>query len=170
MSSPFIEHGLAALRDGDAAAARRAFESALGEAESGDGLEGLAEALYLECEYSAAGAHYERAYAAYRREGKQNAAGRAARTVAWIAGNVLGDWAVRSGWLARARSVHEDSGEEGPDRGWVLIIKAFQEPDAGLREAMLREAIQVGRQVGDPRCHSSRVGLPRWRVRDDRPH
>jgi hypothetical protein len=33
------------------------------------------------------------------------AAGRAARTLAWITGNVLGDWAVRSGWLARARTI-----------------------------------------------------------------
>jgi hypothetical protein len=42
------------------------------------------------------------------------AAGRAARTVAWITGNVLGDWAVRSGWLARARVLLEEAGWIGP--------------------------------------------------------
>ena len=86
MSSPLIDQGRAALRDGDAAGARRAFGSALAEAESGEALEGLAEALYLEREYAASASHYERAYAAYRRERRSMAAGRAARAVAWITG------------------------------------------------------------------------------------
>jgi DNA-binding CsgD family transcriptional regulator/Tfp pilus assembly protein PilF len=150
MSSPLIEEGLAALRDGDAGTARRAFEAALTEAESGEVLEGLAEALYLEREYAAAVAHYERTYAAYRRERNTMAAGRAARTLAWITGNVLGDWAVRNGWLARARTILEQAGEDRPEHGWVLIIKAFSEPDAQIREALLREAIAIGRRFGDP--------------------
>jgi tetratricopeptide (TPR) repeat protein len=150
VSSPLIEEGLAALRDGDAATARRAFELALAEVESGEVLERLAEALYLEGEYAASAARYERAFSAYRRERQSMAAGRAARTAAWITGNVLGDWAVRSGWLARARSILEEAGEDRPEHGWVLIIKAFSEPDARMREALLREAITVGRRFGDP--------------------
>ena len=150
VSSPLIEEGLAALRGGDAAAARRAFELALTEGESGEVLEGLAEALYLEREYVASAAHYERAFSAYRRERQSMAAGRAARTLAWITGNVLGDWAVRSGWLARARTILEEAGEDRPEHGWVLIIKAFSEPDAQVREALLRDAIAVGRRFGDP--------------------
>jgi DNA-binding CsgD family transcriptional regulator/tetratricopeptide (TPR) repeat protein len=150
VSSLLIEEGLVALRDGDAAAARRAFELALAEAESAQALEGLAEALYLEREYAASAAHYERAYTAYRRECQNMAAGRAARTLAWITGNVLGDWAVRSGWLARARTVLEEAGQDRPEHGWVLIIKAFSEPDARVREALLGEAITVGRRFGDP--------------------
>jgi DNA-binding CsgD family transcriptional regulator len=150
VSTPLIEEGMAALRDGDAAAARRAFELALVEVATGDVLEGLGEALYLEREYSAAAAQYERAYSAYRRERQSMAAGRAARTAAWITGNVLGDWAVRSGWLGRARTVLEEAGQDRPEHGWVLIIKAFSEPDAQVREALLREAIAVGRRFGDP--------------------
>ena len=91
MSPSTIEQGWAALRDGDAAAARRAFELALAEVESGEALEGLGEALYLQCDYLAAAAYYERAYAAFRRERDLMAAGRAARTVGWISGNVMGD-------------------------------------------------------------------------------
>jgi FAD binding domain len=80
-------------------------------------LEGLAEALYLEREYSASAAHYERAYSVYRRERQNVAAGRAARTLAWITGNVLGHWAVRSGWLARARTILEEAGQApGPGK------------------------------------------------------
>jgi DNA-binding NarL/FixJ family response regulator len=150
VSSPLIEEGLAALRDGDAATAHRAFELALGEGESGEVLEGLAEALYLERKYVASAAHYERAFSAYRRERRVMAAGRAARTAAWITGNVLGDWAVRSGWLGRARTILAEAGENRPEHGWVLIIKAFSEPDAHVREALLREAIAIGRRFGDP--------------------
>jgi len=150
VSSPLIEEGLAALRDGDAATARRAFESALAEGESGEVLEGLAKALYLEREYATSAAQYERAYAAYRRERNTTAAGRAALTASWITGNVLGDWAVQRGWLARARTILEEAGEDGPEHGWVLIIRAFTEPDPQLREALLRDAIATGRRVGDP--------------------
>ena len=150
MSSPLIEEGLAALRDGDAATARRAFESALAEGESGEVLEGLAKALYLEREYAPSAAHYERAYAAYRRERNTTAAGRAALTASWITGNVLGDWAVQRGWLARARTILEEAGEDGPEHGWVLIIRAFTEPDPQQREALLRDAIATGRRLGDP--------------------
>jgi tetratricopeptide (TPR) repeat protein len=150
VSSPLIDRGRAALRDGDAAGARRAFGSALAEAESGEALEGLAEALYLEREYAAAAAHYERAYAAYRRERRGMAAGRAARAVAWITGNVFGDWAVQSGWFARAVTILEEAGEDRPERGWVLIIRAYLEPDARVREALLGDAIAVGRRFGDP--------------------
>ncbi|HET8575579.1 MAG TPA: hypothetical protein VFO18_00665 [Methylomirabilota bacterium] len=150
MSSPLIEEGLAALRDGDAATARRAFELAVIEGESGEALEGLAEALYLEREYATSAACYERAFSAYRSERQTMAAGRAARTLAWITGNVLGDWAVRSGWLARARTLLEEAGEDGPEHGWVQIIKAFSEPDAQVRESLLREAIAIGRRFGDP--------------------
>jgi DNA-binding NarL/FixJ family response regulator len=145
-----IEEGSAALRAGDAATARRAFESALAEVESGEVLEGLAEALYLDREYAASAAHYERAFAAYRRERHGMAAGRAARTVAWITGSILGDWAVQSGWWARARTILEESGEDGPGRGWLLIIRSFSEPDPRAREALLRDAVAVGRRFGDP--------------------
>jgi len=116
MSSPLIEEGLAALRDGDTATARRVPEVAVTEVESGEALEGLAEVLYLEREYAASATRYERAYIAYRREREGMAAGRAARAVAWITGNVLGDWAVRSGWLARALATSRRRTRIGPSR------------------------------------------------------
>jgi DNA-binding NarL/FixJ family response regulator len=117
---------------------------------SGEALEGLARALYLDRDYEAAAAHYERAYAAYRRERNQAGAGRAAFTASWITGNVLGDWAVQGGWLARARSILEEAGGDGPEHGWVLFIRALLEPDPRVREALLREAVAVGRRLGDP--------------------
>jgi hypothetical protein len=51
MSTTMIEQGWAALRAGDASAARDAFERALKEAASGAALEGLGHALYLQRDY-----------------------------------------------------------------------------------------------------------------------
>jgi DNA-binding NarL/FixJ family response regulator len=141
---------MAALRAGDAATARRVFELAVADAESGAALEALGEALYLERKYAAAAACYERAYAAYRRERQYPAASRAARTVSWISGNVLGDWAVQSGWLGRARSILTELGEDSPEHGWALINESFAELDAGAREGLLRDAIAIGRRFGNP--------------------
>lgn len=42
--------------------------------------------------------------------------------LAWICGNVLADLAVQSGWLARARTILEEAGEDRPEYGWLLII------------------------------------------------
>jgi DNA-binding CsgD family transcriptional regulator len=70
--------------------------------------------------------------------------------VSWITGNVLGDWAVQSGWLGRARSLLAEVGEEGPEHGWALILQAFAEPDPDAREVLLRDAIAIGRRLGDP--------------------
>ena len=108
--------------------------------------------------YPAAAVQYERAYAAYRKDGAKMAAGRAARSAAWITGNVLGDWAVENGWFARARTILEEAGEDRPERGWVLIIRSFSEPDPQVREAMLREAMAVGRRCGDPDIEFEALG------------
>ena len=86
------------------------------------------------------------------------AAGRAARSAAWITGNVLGDWAVRSGWLARARTILEEAGEDRPEHGWVLIIRSISEPDPEVQEAALRDAIAVGRRFGDPDIEFDALG------------
>ena len=150
MSSLLVEEGWAALRKGDAATARRAFESALVEVPSGEVLEGLAQAQYFERDYAASATFYERAYAAYREERNNMAAGRAARALAWITGNVFGDWAVQSGWFARALTILDEAGEERPEAGWVLILRSFSEPDFNAREELLRDAIALGRRFHDP--------------------
>src|SRR6266508_4192995 len=52
--------------------------------------------------------------------------------------------------MARASPHHPRGSRRGrPEHGWVLIIRAFSEPDARAREALLREAIAVGRLLGD---------------------
>ena len=147
VSSPLFHERADAQAAGGAA--RRAAEG-----ESGAALEAQGEGLYLVREYAAAATCYERAYVAYRRERQFMAAGRAARTVSWITGNVLGDWAVQSGWLGRARSVLAEIGEDSTEHGWALILQAFGEPDPAAREILLRDAIVIGRRLGDPDVES----------------
>jgi hypothetical protein len=84
------------------------------------------------------------------------AAARAARNLAWITGNVLGDWAVYNGWLARARRILEEVGDDSAAHGWVLIIKSYTEPDATVRQELCREAIAVGRRFA--------ITTSRWRL------
>jgi ATP/maltotriose-dependent transcriptional regulator MalT len=153
-----VGEGWAALRDGDASTARRAFEVALETAETGEAFEGLGQALYLEREYVASAERHERAYARYRTDGDAVAASRAARTAAWIRGNVLGDWAVEAGWLARARSVLEEVGGDGPQRGWALILSSHTEPDLAERERLLRAAAEIGRRTGDAHVEFEAIG------------
>jgi hypothetical protein len=76
--------------------------------------------------------------------------GWAARAVAWITGNVLGDWAVQSGWIARAGTILEEAGTDGPKRGWVLILRSYAEPDVPAREALLGEAARMMAGVTSP--------------------
>ena len=49
-----------------------------------------------------------------------------------------------------ARSVLAEVGEDGPEHGWALILQTFAEPDPAAREVLLRDAIAIGRRLGDP--------------------
>ena len=124
----------------------------------GEVLERAAEGLYFDGDYAAAAARYEKAYAAYRRAGRLAEASRAARMLGWISGGVLGEWAVESGWLARARSLLAEAGPDGPEQGWLLILTSFGEDDLAAREELLRSAVEAGRRHGDPDVEFDALG------------
>jgi DNA-binding NarL/FixJ family response regulator len=71
-----IGEGRRALAHGDAETSRKAFETALGEAERGELFEGLARALHLAGDYPGSIKTHERAFAAYKNEGADAAAAR----------------------------------------------------------------------------------------------
>ena len=85
------------------------FEAAAAGGESAEVIEGLAQVAYLEHDYTTAIQDWERAYAAYR-DARDELVGavRAARTLGCMYGTVVGDWAVGSGWIARARTLVGD--------------------------------------------------------------
>jgi DNA-binding NarL/FixJ family response regulator len=141
-----VAEGQQALERGDGSAARRAFEVAAAEIESGAILQSLAEAAYLELDFGACISFYERAYAAFRDEGDVTAAFHAARLLTFLYGAIVGDGAVMSGWDARAETL---STQDGPEAGWVLLGRARFESDRPVRNQRLRDAVAIARQFGD---------------------
>ena len=144
-----IEAGRAALRAGDASTARRAFEAALEAASpSGDAIEGLARVAYLELDFTRAIETWERAYAAHRDDGDQVGAVRVARTLSYMYGAIVGDWAVSNGRLARAQSLVAEAGD-AREEVWVALNLGMFEPDRARKEERFQEALAAARRVGD---------------------
>ena len=148
-TADLVGAGRAALRRGDAAGAREAFGAAL-TVSPGDGeaLEGLAASAYLDLDYSGAMELWERAYAAHRAARDQTGAVRVARTLAFMHGSVLGDWAVMNGWIARAQTLLAGAGDS-PEAGWVTLNLGMFEGDRTRKDQYFREALAVARRVGD---------------------
>jgi DNA-binding NarL/FixJ family response regulator len=144
-SAALVEIGQAALRVGDAAAARAAFEQA---DPTPPVLEGLAAASYVFLEFPRAIDEYEQAYAGYHRAGDGTGAARAARTLGYLYGSTAGDWAVASGWIARAKTILSDLPETS-ERGWVALTEGMFEGKRVQKETTLRTGVEVGRQTGD---------------------
>ena len=117
--------------------------------ESGAALEARGKAAHLAGDYAAVTEAYEQAYATYRQEGNLLAAARAARTVAWFRGWLYGDWAVYHGWMGRARSLLEQSGEGGNEHGWVLFADARVGNDLEEQRRLYLAAVDVARRFGD---------------------
>lgn len=141
-----LDEGRAALRAGDPAAARRAFQHS--ELVSGDVVEGLARADYLDFNFADAIDGWERAYAIHRDSHDHVGAVRVARTVAYMYMAVVGDRAVAMGWLARARTLLDET-LESAERGWVALNCGMFEGDRARKEERFRQALAIGREYGD---------------------
>ena len=112
-------------------------------------LEQEAEARYRAVDYGGAIDGYEQAYRAYREAADRLSAARAARIVAWLHGNVHGDWAVAGGWFGRARTLLEGADPDSAEHGWVLLMQATPDGDPVIQEGWCREARELGRRHGD---------------------
>jgi tetratricopeptide (TPR) repeat protein len=143
-----LAEGRAALRVGDAASARRAFERAVAEQADGDAIEGLARASYIALDFREAIQDLERAYAAHRDGGDRVGAVRVARTLAYMHLSILGDGAVMSGWMARAQTLLADE-PESSEVGWVALNSGMFEGDRVEKEARFRDALALARRFGD---------------------
>ena len=145
-----VEEGNRAFGAGEAESALELFEAELSQGNtSGAVYEGIGRARYLMTDYSGAVSAHEQAYTAYRSAEDLLGAARAARMLAWMYGNMFGDWAVRSGWLGRARTLLEEAGEESAEHGWVLMLEAEHEADTGRKQHLFEEAGALARRHGD---------------------
>ncbi len=143
-----VAEGAAALRRGDAAAARCAFASALSDGPSGEVLEGLARASYIERDFACAIETWEKAYAARRESHDAVGAVRVARTLGYMYMSIVGDRAVAGGWLARSQSLLADT-VDSPDAGWVALNLGMFEADRTRKETLFHQALAAARRRGD---------------------
>ena len=164
-----VAEGRAALRRGDAAGARALRTRPTGPA-SGDVIEGLARASYLELDFAAAIEGWERAYAAYRDAGDQVGAVRVARTLAYMYGAIVGDGAVMGGWLARAQTLLGGDGESRRSAaGWRSTSACSRATARARRRSSARRSTSA-RRFGDTDLEFVDARLPRRQPRPRRPH
>ncbi len=143
-----MAEGRAALRRGDWATARRAFDEAIAAEPTGAALEGSARASYLALDFGPALAGWEHAYALYRGSRQWTGAARVARLIGYMYFAVAGDRAVAAGWIARSQRLQSESGETS-ERGWVALNVGMFEGDRTRKEDSFREAIEAARRFGD---------------------
>lgn len=157
-SRELLDEAYAAVETGEPHQAIARFEQVASTEASGEAFEGLGLTHYLLTDYGAATAALEEAYAAYRRAGDVLAASRSARVLAWITGNVFGDWAVRSGWLARARTMLADVDADSAEGGWVLMLNAQSDSDPDRKLEWYRLALDLGRRFSDASLEIEALG------------
>jgi len=144
-----VERARLALRAGDSAGARAAVGTPDDDGSlSGALLEVLARADYLDFDFGRAIERWERAYGAYRAAGDTAGAIRVARTLGGMYHSVLGQFAISSGWMARAQTLAEDT-DDAHERGWVALNLGMFEPDRALKNQRLGEARAQARAAGD---------------------
>lgn len=148
VAAGLIEQGREAIRRGDGATARDAFTAAAEHGETGEVLEGLAKASYLELDYARSIELWERAYAAYRDEANGVAAARTARMLTYMYASVVGDAAVMQGWHARAQTLLATSPETS-ERGWIALSAGMFEQDRTAKEQRYRDALEIAERFGD---------------------
>ena len=115
--------------------------------DAGEELEAAGRRRHADGDYGGALDSFERAFEAYRRQGDLLSAARAARTVGWFRGWVLGDWAVHQGWLSRARSLLEQAGAGA--QGWLMLEDARAGSDLEAQRRLYLEVIDAARATGD---------------------
>src|SRR4051794_20813260 len=102
-------------------------------------LEAAARERYIDRDFPAALASWERAYAAYRAGSDAVGAVRTARTLAGMHAQISGDAALMNGWLGRAKTLLAAASDTAGAR-WVARNTARFESERPRRNAMLRDA------------------------------
>jgi DNA-binding NarL/FixJ family response regulator len=153
-----LHDGWDALAAADWPTARAVFEAALAEGERGEALDGLSQALHFQREYDAAIEVKERAFAAYRAEGRPADAADTARWLAFLHGTYHGNYAVASGWMGRAQSMLEGV-EECAAHGWLVLDGAVFSRDSREREQCATSALAIARRFGDADLEFEAIAL-----------
>jgi hypothetical protein len=113
-----IADGQAALQTGNAAAARSSFGAALSLGPNSAAVEGLGFAAYLAADFDETIDLWQQSYSGYRADGNGAGAVRVARMLGFMYGIVVGDWAIASGWIARAQHLLGVAADSSRGVGW----------------------------------------------------
>ena len=116
--------------------------------ETGPAIEAAARRRHAEGDYQAALAGYEDAFVRYQADGEIEAAARAARTIGWFRGWVLGEWAISQGWSKRADRLLERAGSRSA-LGWLRYGEATRGSNLESQRRHYLEAIDIARSCGD---------------------
>jgi DNA-binding CsgD family transcriptional regulator/tetratricopeptide (TPR) repeat protein len=143
-----VRNGWAALAAADWDGARSWFEKARAEGETAEVLDGLSQVAHFEGEYESATELKERAFAAYRREGRPVEAANTARWLGFLHATFQGNFAAASGWMARAERMLEGV-EECAAHGWLILDRAPFSRDRSEREKCAASALTIARRFGD---------------------
>jgi DNA-binding CsgD family transcriptional regulator len=143
-----LRGGRHALAEADWETARERFEQALALDQSAEALDGLGEAVHWLGQYESAIELKERAFRAYRREGRVPEASEQACVLAFLHGAIRGNDALANGWFARAEDLLEGR-EETVAHGWLAFARAPMSRDAGEREQLASAALGIARRFGD---------------------
>jgi DNA-binding CsgD family transcriptional regulator len=143
-----LREGRRALAAADWEAARSSFERASELAETAEALDGLSEAAHYGGDHAQAIELKERAFAAYRREGRPVKAAEAARWLAFLYGAVQGNRAAANGWLGWAERLLQGI-EETVEHGRLALDRAPWTDDPAERERHARAALTIARRFGD---------------------
>lgn len=142
--------GSAAMAKGEWATARDAFRSAWSETESADALDGVGRALWWLKDPAGSLELRARAFALFRREGRDAEATAVAIWLARQHRNLYLRTEVADGWLARARSVIPPLPHGGGSlNGWLLIAESEIGPPHPAAAGAAGVAVAIGREWGD---------------------
>ncbi|MCC5809093.1 MAG: hypothetical protein JJU06_01870 [Ectothiorhodospiraceae bacterium] len=144
-----VSQGREALRAGEYAAARNAFEAALEHAENPRVRMELADALWWLGDFRNALANLELAYVAFRRTDSPADAAMAALAIALNQVALVANRPAAKGWCARAAHIIQDYRLE-PMQGHLSLIEAMLSDDPVTAETQARNALEHARRFGDP--------------------
>jgi DNA-binding CsgD family transcriptional regulator len=160
VTTSLIDTGNVALKEGRWQAAAEAFRRALGGDQHAEALLGLGQTLWWLGDMTAAMAHLERAYAAFRHRPDPVYAAACALRLAFHHHGHLANPTVANGWIARASRFIEEH-QLDVLQGELLLVKAYVTDDAAAGEAWAREALARGKAMGDvdlELCSLSQLG------------
>lgn len=147
-ASRHVVEGWEALAAADWASARSSFERARAEAETAEVLDGLSQVAHFEGDYDTAIELKERAFAEYRSSDKLVQAADTARWLGFLHGTFHGNFAVASGWMARAGRLLEGV-DDCAAHGWLILDRAPFTRDSSEREQCAASALAIAKRFGD---------------------